>query len=266
MNAPIGVMDSGVGGLTVAKEIMKLMPDEQIIYVGDNARCPYGPRPFPEVRKYTWQMAEKLVRHGAKLIIIACNTATAAALQSLQKHLDVPVIGVIFPGARAAVKASVTKKIVILGTAGTVASGAYETAVTSLSSSTAVIPLACPKFVPLVESREHTGEFARMLVSEALTPLKKRSFDTVILGCTHYPLLQPFIEEVLGPEVTVVSSAEETARNAKLLLEHEGLLARDGSPPNNHIFYTTGSVPIFRETVSDWIGIGQPDVRKVKLS
>ncbi|WP_088006583.1 glutamate racemase [Indiicoccus explosivorum] len=264
MNAPIGVMDSGVGGLTVAKEIMKLMPAEQVVYIGDNARCPYGPRPFAEVRKFTWQLAEKLVRQGVKLLIIACNTATAAALKSLQKHLGIPVIGVISPGARAAVKASVKKKIVVLGTAGTVASGAYESAISSLSSSSAVIPLACPKFVPLVESREHTGEFARSLVQETLLPLRKQSFDTAILGCTHYPLLQPFIEEVFGQTVTVVSSAEETARDAKRLLEYENLLAnRNGQP--KHIFYTTGSVPIFRETVKDWLGIEEPEIRKTRF-
>ncbi|AQQ52857.1 glutamate racemase [Planococcus lenghuensis] len=264
MNAPIGVMDSGVGGLTVAKEIIRLLPAEQVVYIGDNARCPYGPRPFHEVRKYTWQLAEKLMQQGVKMIVIACNTATAAALKSLQKHLPIPVIGVIFPGARAAIKASATKKIVVLGTNGTIESGAYEHAIKSLQSASVIIPLACPKFVPLVESREHEGEFARRMVTETLAPIKQLSFDTAILGCTHYPLLQPFIEKELGERVTVLSSAAETARDAKKYLEHEGTLA-DRTEPPKHIFYTTGSVPIFRETVSDWLQLDEPDVRTIRF-
>ncbi len=142
MNAPIGVIDSGVGGLTVAKEIMKLLPNEQIYYVGDNARCPYGPRPIAEVRKYTWQMASALMQKNIKLLVIACNTATAAALNSLQKKLPIPVIGVIFPGARAAITSSSTKEIAVLGTLGTVKSGAYEKAIKSLVSSSLVVQLA----------------------------------------------------------------------------------------------------------------------------
>lgn len=264
MNAPIGVMDSGVGGLTVAKEIIRLLPAEQVVYIGDNARCPYGPRPFHEVRKYTWQLAEQLMRQGVKMIVIACNTATAAALKSLQKHLPIPVIGVISPGARAAVKASVTKKIAVLGTNGTIESGAYEHAIKSLQSSATVVPLACPKFVPLVESREHGGEFARRMVIETLAPIKSLSFDTAILGCTHYPLLQPFIEAELGERVTVLSSAEETARDAKRYLEHEGTLASRVDAPA-HIFYTTGSVPIFRDTVCDWLQLAEPDIRSVRF-
>ncbi|WP_033544094.1 glutamate racemase [Planococcus sp. CAU13] len=263
-NAPIGVIDSGVGGLTVAKEIMRLLPNEKLVYIGDNARCPYGPRPQAEVRKYTWQMARALMDKNIKLLVIACNTATAAALDSLQKQLAIPVIGVIFPGARAAMKVSATNKVAVLGTSGTVKSGAYEKALMSLKSSCSVTQLACPKFVPLVESDEYEGEFARQLVRETLLQLDGKSFDTAILGCTHYPLLQGFIEAELGPGVTVLSSAAETAKDVENHLRYRNMLAGPASGPV-HQFYTSGSSTIFRTIIKKWLGIENPAVYTIKF-
>ena len=264
MKAPIGVIDSGVGGLTVAKEIMQLLPNEKIIYIGDTARCPYGPRTSEEVRKFTWQLANALVKMNIKMLVIACNTATAVALNSLSKKMPFPVIGVIFPGARAAMKASKSNEIVVLGTSGTIKSGAYEKAIASLNTSSKVIPLACPTFVPLVESNEYEGEFARNMVMETLMPLKKEQFDTVILGCTHYPLLQKHIEDAVGKDVKVLSSAEETAHDVKEYLSYQGLnnpLDQTATPT----FYTTGSVPIFRTIVEKWLEIPRADIRTISF-
>lgn len=264
VNAPIGVIDSGVGGLTVAKEIMKLLPNEQIFYIGDNARCPYGPRSLQEVKKYTWQMAQALMKKKIKMLVIACNTATAAALDSLQKKLPIPVIGVIFPGARAAIKSSPGKNIAVLGTLGTVQSGAYEKAVKSLVSSANVVQLACPRFVPLVESDEYEGEFARKMVEETLSQLQGEVFDTAILGCTHYPLLQGFIEGVFGSGVKVLSSAEETAKDVERHLRFKGELSHRTQPPVHH-FYTSGSIPIFRSIIKKWLGIEEPFVHSIRF-
>lgn len=263
-NAPIGVIDSGVGGLTVAKEIMRLLPNEKVLYIGDNARCPYGPRPQSEVRKYTWQMARALMDKNIKVLVIACNTATAAALDSLQKKLPIPVIGVIFPGARAAMKVSASKKIAVLGTEGTVKSGAYGNALKSLMSSCNIVQLACPKFVPLVESDEYEGDFARKMVQETLSHLENKSFDTAILGCTHYPLLQGFIEEKLGPSVTVLSSASETAKDVENHLDFLHMKARRKKPPV-HEFYTSGSLAIFQTIVKKWLAIEKPAVHSIKF-
>jgi glutamate racemase len=264
VNAPIGVIDSGVGGLTVAKEIMQLLPNEQIYYVGDNARCPYGPRPIAEVRKYTWQMATALMKKNIKMLVIACNTATAAALNSLQKHMPIPVIGVIFPGARAAVMSSSTKEIAVLGTLGTVQSGAYEKAIKSLVSSARVVQLACPRFVPLVESDEYEGEFAKEMVKDTLAQLAGESFDTAILGCTHYPLLQGFIEEALGEGVRVLSSAEETAKDVERHLEYGNRRATREKAPEHH-FYTSGSTPIFKTIIEKWLGIENPLIESIRF-
>lgn len=264
MNAPIGVIDSGVGGLTVAKEIMKLLPNETIYYIGDTARCPYGPRDKKEVLTFTWEMARSLEKKNIKMLVIACNTATAVALESLQKHLKVPVIGVINAGARAAEKTTKRNEIVVLATEGTIKSGAYERALLSLSTKAKIIPLACPTFVPLVESGEYVGQFAFDLVEKGLKPLTNKKFDTVILGCTHYPILQHHIEKVVGPEVTVLSSAEETAKEVEQLLMYYRLL-RTSTKKTQHRFFTTGSVPIFRTIAQSWLGLNELDIRRIHL-
>ncbi|GLC88373.1 glutamate racemase [Lysinibacillus piscis] len=264
MNAPIGVIDSGVGGLTVAKEIMKLLPNETIYYIGDTARCPYGPRTKQEVRNFTWQMAKALEKMNVKMLVIACNTATAVALESLQRNMPFPVLGVINAGARAAVKKTKRHEVVVLATEGTIKSGAYEKALLALSTSTQIIPLACPTFVPLVESGEYKGDFADQLIADGLKPLQKKSFDTVILGCTHYPILQKQIEAVVGENVFVLSSAEETAKDVQDMLAYNGTLADVHAKPA-HQFFATGSVPIFRSIAESWLEQGTLAIQRITL-
>ncbi|MBK3493494.1 glutamate racemase [Viridibacillus sp. YIM B01967] len=264
MNAPIGVIDSGVGGLTVVKEILRLLPNESIYYIGDTARCPYGPRSQEQVRTFTWQMADALSKMNIKMLVIACNTATAVALESLQRKCPFPVIGVINAGARAAIKATKSHDIVVLGTEGTVKSGAYEQALYSLSSSSKVTSFACPAFVPLVESGEYTGEFADQLVQRTLQPLQQTSFDTVILGCTHYPLIQGNIEHIVGENVHVVSSAEETAKDVQDLLSYHHTTRQEQSAPE-HRFFATGSVPMFQSIASNWLPLHDVQVRRITL-
>lgn len=264
MNAPIGVLDSGVGGLTVAKQIMKALPNEVIYYIGDTARCPYGPRKKDEVLTFTLQLAKALEKKHIKMLVIACNTATAVALDALRKELSIPVVGVINAGARAAVKKTRRNEIVVLATEGTIKSGAYERALLSLNTKAKIIPLACPTFVPLVESGEYEGQFAYELVANGLKPLQNKNFDTVILGCTHYPMIQHHIEKVVGPNITVLSSAEETAKEVKERLMYENLLRTEKNKPH-HIFYVTGSVPIFRSIAENWLEMEHLDIRKIHL-
>lgn len=262
MNAPIGVIDSGVGGLTVLKELMHRLPNEQFIYIGDTARCPYGPRSASEVRKFTWQMADALKNHSIKMLVVACNTATAVALESLQKNCNFPVVGVIFPGARAAIKATKRFEVCILGTAGTIRSAAYERAIKSLSSSCSIVPFACPAFVPLVESAQYDSAFAKELIAKTLEPLKNEAFDTLILGCTHYPLLQKHIEDAVGQHVTVLSSAEETAEDVMRLLSYYQIEQKENVQPS-HILYTTGSLPMFKTIVSKWLELENPNIQTI---
>ncbi|MBS4194869.1 glutamate racemase [Bacillus sp. FJAT-49870] len=248
----IGVIDSGVGGLTVAKEIMRQMPNEIIYYVGDTARCPYGPRPVHEVRKFTLQMAGFLVKRDIKMLVIACNTATAVVLEELKTMLDIPVVGVIAPGSRAALKVTENKKIGILGTIGTIKSEAYARELKLINPQVEVIQLACPKFVPIVESFEYQSNVAKRVVAETLTPLLGSGIDTLVLGCTHYPLLGPIIENVIGPNVKVISSGEETAQEVSTILDYKNILNTSPEKPD-HVFYTTGSRKIFKRIACDWL-------------
>lgn len=265
MKRPIGVIDSGVGGLTVAKEIMRQLPNEQIRYMGDTARCPYGPRPAEEVKMFTWQMAKFLLeKEDIKMLVIACNTATAVVLDEIRQELSIPVIGVIHPGARAALKATRNHRIGVIGTIGTVQSAAYETALKQINSRTKVTSLACPKFVPLVESGQYHGALAKKIVEESLYPLKDKGLDTLILGCTHYPLLEPVIQNMMGYRVKVISSGDETAREVSTILFHSGLLNIDESN-SEHIFYTTGSKRMFAKIASDWLETSIENVVSIKL-
>ncbi len=264
LNTPIGIIDSGVGGLTVAKEVMRQLPFEEIIYLGDTARCPYGPRPSEEVQLFTWQMTHFLLRKNIKMLVIACNTATAAVLDQIRSELSIPVIGVINPGARAAIKHTKNNRVGIIGTIGTVKSNAYEKALKSLNKHIQVKSLACPKFVPLVESGEYSGPVAKKIVAETLMPLKSKGLDTLILGCTHYPLLEPLIKNVMGPSVSVISSGEETAREVSTILAYKGMLNNSEIEPK-HEFYTTGSSTIFAEIASNWLERPIETVETIKL-
>nr|WP_263325520.1 glutamate racemase [Neobacillus sp. Marseille-Q6967] len=264
MKQPIGVIDSGVGGLTVAKEIMRQLPNEKIIYLGDTARCPYGPRPLKEVKRFTWELTNFLLKKNIKMLVIACNTATAAVLDDIRAELKIPVLGVIYPGARAAIKRTKNYRVGIIGTVGTIKSGAYEKALKALNSRLYVTGHACPKFVPLVESGEYDGDIAERIVVEALKPLQNQQLDTLILGCTHYPLLEPLIKKVMGDSVQVISSGDETAREISAILQYNGILEADDGEPN-HEFYTTGSRAIFSKIATQWLGTPIDNVKKIIL-
>lgn len=260
MNQPIGVLDSGAGGLTVVKELTRQLPNEKIIYIGDTARCPYGPRTVEEVKAFTWQMVHFLLKKDVKMIVIACNTATAVVLDEIQSTLDIPVMGVIDPGARAARMMTQNGKIGVLGTLGTIKSKAYEEALTTIDHTVEVYPLACPRFVPLVESNEFNSDIAVRVVEETLQPLLREPIDSVILGCTHYPLLAPLIKNVLGNKVAIISSGDETAREVSAILGFQRKLATKAHP--SHEFYTTGSPALFRVLVTEWLSIQEPLVMK----
>lgn len=229
--APIGVFDSGLGGLTVAHAIMRLLPSESLVYFGDTARVPYGPKSPETVRRYSREIAAYLLEQGVKAIVVACNTATAHALPVLKDELDVPVIGVVEPGARAAVRASSTGRIGVIATAGTIKSGAYVRAIHAEAPEARVTALACPLFVPLVEEGWTDHDATRAIAREYLASFMKDEVDTLVLGCTHYPLLKPIIAEIVGPNVRLIDSAEETAADTRLMLAGHMLTAaeREGS-------------------------------------
>ncbi len=220
-SAPIGVFDSGIGGLTVVRELMRQLPGESIIYFGDTARVPYGPKSPDTVLRYSREIAGFLVTQGVKAIVIACNTATAHALPALREELKIPVLGVIEPGARAAVAATKTKRVGVIGTAGTIKSGAYEKEIKRLAPEAFVFSAACPLFVPLIEEGWTDDDATRMIADRYLAPIAEAGTDTLVLGCTHYPLLKSAIGRVVGREVRLIDSAEETAREtAQTLRTH----------------------------------------------
>lgn len=250
MNKPIGVIDSGVGGLTVAQEIMRQLPNEKIIYVGDTKRCPYGPRPKEEVIQFTIEMVDFLLQKDIKMLVIACNTATAFALNELQQYLDIPVIGVIQPGARTALKVTENFHIGVIGTEGTIGSGAYTKALEKINQNIKVYSLACPLFVPMVEKGILDGPEAEQVIETSLISFKdKPMIDTLILGCTHYPLIKDTIQDVLGDSISIISSSEETAREASTVLDVNNLLNESNHNPE-HEFYATGDLQLFKEISS----------------
>ena len=252
VHRPIAMLDSGVGGLTVAKEVMRQLPQERIIYFGDTARAPYGPRSAEEVLRFTRQIVQYLLRFHPKMIVIACNTATAMALDTIKAEVDVPVVGVIHPGARAAIKATKTGIVGVIGTEGTIQSGAYETALKQLFPDIQVASLACPQFVPLVEQGLFHDKIAHKIVSQTLSPLKKVPIDCLILGCTHYPFLAKVISEVMGPDVTLISSAEETAVEISAILAHHQQLANVRKKPA-HRFFCSGDPFMFQTIAQKWL-------------
>jgi len=258
---PIGVFDSGVGGLTVLHECLVTMPNEDFVYLGDHARLPYGPRPLDEVRRFAFEIAGYLETQGVKLIVVACNTATSAALPALQESLTVPVVGVITPEAAAAVRATRNRRIGLLATQATVAAGRYEVLVRSLDAGVRFTAVACPTLVPLIEAGEQTVD----AVNEYAAPLKAAGCDTVILGCTHYPLIRPVFQRVFGRDVTLVFSAEETAREvaetlARKRWEHES--ERQGA----YRFLTTGEPALFRELGERFLQLPLGAVEHVELA
>ena len=262
----IGFIDSGVGGLTVVKQAMKQLPNESIYYLGDSARCPYGPRPKEEVIQYTWEMTQFLLKKDIKMLVIACNTATAAALDIIRERVEIPVVGVINPGSRAAIKHSKNERIAVIGTKGTINSDVYKQTIKDKDKDISVISMSCPKFVPLVESNQYNGSIAKKVVAETLKPLLKESIDTLILGCTHYPLLTPLIQNVMGPCVTLIDSGAETVSEVSTLLDYFRLAeSSHNKEASEYRFYTTGSPKLFSDIAENWLGQRNFTIEKVDL-
>lgn len=251
-NKPIGILDSGFGGLTVVGEVIRQLPQEHILYVGDNARCPYGCREPEEVRRFLFEIMDFLCEQEVKMIIIGCNTATAAGLEEARKRYSVPVIGVIAPGARAAISATKKGRVGVIGTEVTINSNAYAREMHRINPRLYVVNRACAPFVSLVEGDRTECEEARSIVGDYLHPLHAEKIDTLILGCTHYPLLAPMIREVMGKGVQLINSAEETAREASTVLHvrHE---LNGGNLDPDYQFYTTGDPAYFRKVGSRWL-------------
>lgn len=231
-NAPVGVFDSGVGGLTVAREIMRQMPEERIIYFGDTARVPYGSKSRETVIRYSQQIIRFLKAQEVKAIVIACNTASAYALETIQKDMDIPIVGVINAGARTAVQATHNGKIGVIGTVGTIGSGIYTEVMTQMRQDIKVFGKACPLFVPLVEEGLFHDSVTDEIASRYLSSLKEKYIDTLVLGCTHYPLLRSTMARVMGEEVTLVNPAYETAVELKGLLKEQHLEYNEHSDKN----------------------------------
>ncbi len=244
-NRPIGIFDSGLGGLTVLKEIKKLLPQESLIYFGDNGRYPYGTKSKETVLKYTRQDVAFLLSKGVKLLVVACNTVSSLALPDIRPFINVPVVEVIEPGARAALKKTRTGRIGIIATTGTIASGVYSKAIHSRNPEVKIFPKACPLFVSLVEEGWWDNEIARMVAAEYLDSLKRENIDTLVLGCTHYPLLSQTIRKVVGEDVVQVSSAEELSVSLRELLLADNLFS--GLSNAEYLFYTSDSVEKFKE-------------------
>ncbi|HKN66886.1 MAG TPA: glutamate racemase [Gemmatimonadaceae bacterium] len=251
--APIGIFDSGIGGLTVAHAVMQQLPRESVTYFGDTARVPYGPKSPETVRRYSLEIAAFLVQQQIKTLVVACNTATAHALPALRESLTIPVVGVIEPGARAAVGATRNGHVGVIGTAGTIKSGAYERALRALEPGLRITARACPLFVPIVEEGWIDHEATRLIAREYLEPLLREEVDTVVLGCTHYPLLKRVIAEVLGPGVALIDSAEETARETAAVLQNERLTSTRRSEPS-HRFIASDDPLMFLQLGQRFLG------------
>lgn len=250
---PIGVFDSGVGGLTVLKALCEALPDERMVYLGDTARVPYGTKSAEVVTRYSQKNAEFLLARQIKLLVVACNTASAVALPHLCAHLPVPVVGVIEPGAQAAVAATRSGRVGVIGTPGTIASGAYQRALLARREDLSVHSLACPLFVPLAEEGWTSGEVPRLVAERYLAALSRERIDTLVLGCTHYPLLREAIAEVLGPSVALVDSAEATAKVVARRLTEAGLRATRPAA-REHDYFVTDVPDRFHEVSERFLG------------
>lgn len=257
---PIGLFDSGFGGLTVARAVMDLLPGEDLVYVGDTGRYPYGPRPLEQVRRFSQQITAKLVaEHGVKLVVVACNTAAAAGFDA---PAGVPLLSVIEPGVRSALRASQTMRIGVIGTVGTVSSGAYQRSFAAADPAGRVnlTCAACPGFVEFVERGETFNDELLSVAEAYLTPIVAAGCDTLVLGCTHYPLLTGAISYVVGDQVTLVSSAEETAKDVYRELARHGLFRDQTLPPPRHRFAATGDPEPFARLARRFLG---PEVGEV---
>lgn len=268
-SAPIGVFDSGVGGLTVAREIMRQMPNERIVYFGDTARVPYGSKSGETILKYSQQIVRFLLEQDVKAIAVACNTASAYALESLEKATPVPIIGVIKPGAKTAAQTTRNGKIGVIGTEGTISSGIYPSYIKELQPQAKVLGKACPLFVPLVEEGLWEDPVTDEIARRYLTELMDEGIDTLILGCTHYPLIRKTIGRIVGEEVTLVNPAYETAMELKELLAQNDLLAQGrpalGSGENQYRFYVSDMAQKFIRFANSIIKYGVLSAKKVQI-
>lgn len=260
---PIGIFDSGVGGLTVLKEISKLIPTENIVYLGDTARVPYGIRSAETVVKYSIECADFLFKKQIKMLVVACNTSSSVSLDVLRERLPIPVIGVIEPGVRAALKVTKNGKIGIIGTEATVQSESYAKKIKSLNPNIEVISKACPLFVPLVEDGILEGAIAELVVERYLKDIKNSGIDTLILGCTHYPLLKKTIQKYMEG-ITLVDSAQEIAEEVKIMLSQQGLL-NEKSDEGYKIFYVTDSPERFKKIGEIFLDYELNNIFKVSL-
>jgi glutamate racemase len=252
-DAPIGIFDSGVGGLTVARAILDQLPNEPVVYLGDTAHLPYGPKPLADVRRYALECLDQLVDRGVKLLVIACNSAAAACLADARERYSVPVVEVIRPAVRRAVAATRNDQIGVIGTIATINSRAYEDAFAA-APQVAVTSVACPQFVDFVERGITSGRSLLGLASAYLEPLQRAQVDTLVLGCTHYPLLAGMINLVMGEGVTLVSSADETAKDVYRVLTQLDLLRNEAGPRPAHQLLTTGDPTAFGKLARRFLG------------
>lgn len=262
--APLGIFDSGIGGLTVARAVFARLPRESVLYFGDTARVPYGPKSPDTVRRYSAEILAYLAHRGVKAVVVACNTSTAHALDFLRERAPVPVVGVIEPGARAAVRAAPGGRIGVIGTAGTIASGAYTRAIQALRPDARVAAVACPLFVPFVEEGWFDHPAAELVAREYLAPLERERIEALVLGCTHYPLLAGLLGRVLGPGVRLIDSAAETAAALARELAASGLEAPAGAVPR-HRFVVSDDEPRFRLVGERFLGERLGEVEVVPL-
>lgn len=261
---PIGFFDSGIGGLTVLKEVFSLLPEENTLYLGDTARVPYGIRSAETVIRYSFENTDFLVSKGIKLLVVACNTASAVSLEEIKKRLHLPVIGVIEPGSRAAVRATRNRKIGVIGTEATINSSAYSRTIREMDSGIEVFGLPCPLFVPLVEEGFTDDEVAEMVAERYLKDLIVKGIDTLVLGCTHYPLLKGVISRVMGEGIVLIDSAKETA------LEIRDTLVRDGMPSkagreSSRMFFVTDSPERFVRVGERFLGNRIEHIQKINI-
>ncbi|NTU42756.1 MAG: glutamate racemase [Nitrospirales bacterium] len=259
---PIGIFDSGIGGLTVLKEINRILPSENLIYLGDTARVPYGTRSPDTVIRYSFECTDFLLKKGVKILVVACNTVSAISLPEIRKRLSIPVLGVIGPGSRAAARATKNRQVGVIGTEATIRSSAYVKAIQAQDERITVSALACPLFVPLVEEGWTEGEVARLVVEKYLSAMEGKGIDTLVLGCTHYPLLKDVIQTVMKG-VTLIDSAIETARMVKDILAGTGMLNSAGS--GNKRFFVTDGPEKFVDVGQRFLGQEIKEIEKISL-
>jgi glutamate racemase len=258
---PIGVIDSGLGGLTVLRALIDLLPDEPVVYFGDTGRFPYGPKPDSDVTKYALEMADLLTEQETKLLVVACNRVSSVALDELRRQCGIPVIGVIEPGVRAAIQATESGHVGVIGTVGTIASGAYQRAAEASGADITLTCAACPGFAEFVEAGDVDSQEVHVLAARLLAPVRAAEVDTLVLGCTHYPLLARTIADVLGRDVVLVSSADETAFEVRGLLDGTGHTRGPGLAPPRRVFLTSGDLTTFRTLGARFLG---PEVETVE--